>query len=117
VRIKNIEIFRRHAELCKVLSSEKRLMIIALLSKRELSVGEIADATQTALTTISQHLRVLREKHVVTTRKEGQTVFYKLADPRLMEACVMIRAVLLDDMKRHGTLAQDIDPEGVAMED
>ncbi len=88
-------------------------MIIALLSKREMSVGEVAQACDVPLTTISQHLRVLRERNVVTTRKEGQTVYCRLEDSRLMDACVQIRTILLDNMRQRGTLAREIDPEGV----
>lgn len=117
MKINNHEIFQLHAEFCKVLSNPKRLMIIALLSKSDLSVGEIAGATDTALATISQHLRVLREHHIVNTKKDGQVVFYSLADPDLMEACVKIRRVLLKSMHQRGAIARDIDPEGVVMTD
>jgi DNA-binding transcriptional ArsR family regulator len=117
MKITDNEIFELHAEFCKVLSNPKRLMIIALLSKRDMSVGEIARATNTALATISQHLRALRERHLVNTKKNGQVVFYSLVDPKLMEACVMIRRVLLESMHRRGTLAREIDPEGVSLED
>jgi len=116
MKITNPEIFRLHADFCKILANPKRLMIIALLSKRELSVGEIAAASDVPLTTISQHLRVLRERNVVKTRKEGQTVYCQLTDPRLMDACVRIRTILLDNMRQRGTLAQEIDPEGVSDE-
>lgn len=77
-------------------------------------VGDIAKATDTPLATISQHLRVLRECHIVNTRKEGQVVFYSLVDPVLMEACVMIRGVLLKSMHQRGAIARGIDPEGVS---
>ena len=82
-----------------------------------MSVGEIAKATDTALATVSQHLRVLRERNIVNTKKDGQVVFYSLADPKLMEACVMIRRVLLESMRRRGTIAREIDPEGVSLDD
>jgi DNA-binding transcriptional ArsR family regulator len=117
MKIKNHEIFELHAEFCKVLSNPKRLMIIALLSKRDLSVGEISKATDTALATISQQLRVLREHHIVNTKKNGQAVYYSLADSTLMDACVMIRRILLDGMRKHGAIAQEMDPEGVAMDE
>jgi len=113
MKVTNPEIFRLHADFCKVLANPKRLMIIALLSKREMSVGELASATDVPLTTISQHLRMLRERGVVKTRKEGQTVFCEITDPRIMDACVRIRTILLDNMRLRGTLAQEIDPEGV----
>ena len=117
MKVTNHEIFQLHAEFCKVLSNSKRLMIIALLSKRNLSVGEIARATDSAMATISQQLRVLRENHIVNTKKNGQAVYYSLADPSLMKACVMIRRILLDGMRKHGAIAQEIDPEGVSMKD
>ncbi len=117
IKIENHELFRMHAEYCKVLSNPTRLMIIALLSKKEMSVGEIAEATGVALPTISQHLRVLRERQVIVTRKEGQTVYSKLRDERLMEACIKIRTVLLDGMKQRGTVAREIDPLGVSVEE
>jgi DNA-binding transcriptional ArsR family regulator len=115
MKISNHEIFHLHAEFCQVLSNPKRLMIIALLSKKDLCVGDIAKATDTALATISQHLRVLRERNIVNTRKEGQVVVYSLADPDLMKACVMIRRVLLKSMQQRGAIAREIDPEGVLL--
>jgi len=117
MKIENSEIFNLHAEFCKVLSNPKRLMIIALLSKKDMCVGDLAEATDTALATVSQHLRVLRERHIVNTKKEGQVVVYSLADPALMEACVMIRRVLLKSMYLRGTIAREIDPEGVSLDD
>jgi len=117
MKISDPEIFRLHADFCKVLSNPKRLMIIALLSKRELSVGELSSASGVPLTTISQHLRMLRERDVVIARKEGQTVFYQLTDHRIMDACVRIRTILLDNMRQRGTLAREIDPEGVIVGD
>jgi ArsR family transcriptional regulator len=116
MKVLNHELFRLHADYCKVLSNPTRLMIIALLSRKEMSVGEIAKATDTAMPTISQHLRVLRERGVIETRKEGQTVYSRLRDARLMEACIRIRTVLLDGMKQKGSIANEIDPLGVGEE-
>jgi DNA-binding transcriptional ArsR family regulator len=117
MKIKNNEIFHLHAEFCQVLSNPKRLMIIALLSKKDMCVGDIAKATDTSSATISQHLRVLRERHIVSTNKEGQVVYYSLVDPALMEACVIIRRVLLKSMHQRGVIAREIDPEGVSLDE
>jgi len=117
MKLGNKKIFHLHAEFCKTLANPKRLMIIALLSKKEMSVGEIAEVTEISLSTISQHLRVLREQYIVTTRKEGQTVYCQLSDNRLMDACVTIRTVLLENMRQRGALADEIDPNGVVMDD
>lgn len=98
-----------------MLSSPKRLMILSLLSKKEMSVGELAESMDTALATVSQHLMVLRSKQIVRARKEGQTVYYKITDPRLTDACTLIRVILLDGMKKRGEIAKEIefDPVGI----
>ena len=116
MRIENPEIFRIHAEFCKVLANQKRLMILALLAKKEMNVGEIVEVLEMRLANVSQHLRVLRMHHIVKTRKEGQTVYYRLADERLMDACNLIRSVLLDDLKQRGMVAQEINPENLVKE-
>ena len=114
MKVANPELFQLHADFCRTLASAKRLMIMALLSDGERSVGELADAMGCALPTVSQHLSVLKSKHAVTSRKEGQTVFYRVTDPRLMDACTLIRTVLLDGMRSRGEIADQIDPSGLA---
>ena len=99
MKIENPELYDLHAEFCKVISSPKRLMIITLLAGNELSVGELVTALEMPFSNISQHLRVLRERHIVQTRKDGQTVYYSLADERLPKVCSQIRTILLDGMK------------------
>ena len=117
MKIRNFEIFELHSEYCRVFSNPKRLMILALLNKREMSVGEIAECIGVPLATVSQHLSVLRTKHVVEARKEGQTVFYRPTDPRLMDACTLIRTVLLDGMKKRGEIALEINADGIIMDE
>lgn len=117
MKIRNYEIFKLHAEYCRTLANPKRLMMLALLNRREMSVGQIAEAIGVPLATASQHLSVLRNKHVVEARKEGQTVYYQPADPRLLEACSMIRTVLLDGMKSRGEIALEIEADGILVDD
>jgi len=116
MKLQNIEIFRLHAEFCKTLSHPTRLMILALLAKRELSVSEMVEAIGKSMANVSQHLRALRSQHIVRTKKDGQTVYYRIADPRLMDACLLIRSVLLDDLKKRGMVAQDFTSESVVIE-
>lgn len=105
---KDNEIFQLHADFCKVIAEPKRLKIIALLSKREMNVCEIAEALGASSSNVSQHLRVLRAKQVVETRKEGQTIFYRLTDKRLPKVCAEIRAILLESMKKRGEIANGL---------
>ena len=116
MKIRNKDIFNFHAELCRTLSSPKRLMIIAILAKKEMSVSELAEIIGVPIANISQHLRSLRDRDVVKARKNGQTVYYSLTDSRMIDACNALRAVLLDKMKARGRIAGDIDPEGIIEE-
>jgi len=102
------EIFELHAEFCKMIASPKRLMIIELLAEGEMSVGEIADALQIQHSNVSQHLRVMRSRHVVISRKEGQTVYYRLTRSELREVCAQIRRLVLDGMEKRGKKAKGL---------
>ena len=69
------------AKLLKALSNERRLMILCQLGDRELAVGQIQPLVGLSQSALSQHLAVLREQGVVATRREGQAIFYRIADP------------------------------------
>ncbi|WP_440617348.1 ArsR/SmtB family transcription factor [Cysteiniphilum sp. 6C5] len=71
---------QKAAKLLKAISHESRLMILCLLTKGELSVGELAEYSNLSQSAFSQHLSVLRKQKLVTTRKEAQTVYYQLED-------------------------------------
>ncbi len=117
MKVQNIELFQIHADYCRVLANSKRLMILACLDKKEMSVGEVAECIDTPLSTVSQHLSVLKNKQLVKSRKEGQSVFYSPTDRRIMDACRIIRTVLIDGMKKRGEIAQEIDPDQVIVDD
>ncbi len=106
--MKDKEIYELHAEFCKMIASPKRLMIVELLAKKEMSVGEIADALEVPHSNISQHLRVMRSRHIVASRQEGQTVYYRLTHSRLPKVCAEIRSMLLDGMDVRGKKARGL---------
>lgn len=83
----------RAASLLRLLGNEKRLMILCQLVDGELSVGEIQPRVGLSQSALSQHLALLREEGVVATRRSGQTIHYRLADPaaaRLIETLAEI---------------------------
>jgi DNA-binding transcriptional ArsR family regulator len=104
----DFEIFELHAEFCKIIANSKRLMIVELLAKKEMSVSEIAQALEIQPSNISQHLRVLRSRHIVESRKEGQTVYYRLTNTRLPKVCADIRSILLEGMETRGRKAKGL---------
>jgi ArsR family transcriptional regulator, virulence genes transcriptional regulator len=111
MKIRNYEIFKKHADLCRVLGSTNRLAIMELLDDGEMSVGDIADGIGAAISTTSQHLRILRDNNVVLTRRDGQTIYYRLKNPELLKACRLIRKVILDDMITTGEVAEAVHPD------
>jgi ArsR family transcriptional regulator len=86
-------LYERQARLCQVLADPKRLRLLAALRRGEQSVGELAAQLAVSYPNVSQHLNVMRDAGVVATRKEGTTVFYRLAYPRLMDACDIVHEI------------------------
>lgn len=71
----------RAATLLRLLGNERRLMILCQLADGELSVGDIQPRVGLSQSALSQHLALLRQEGIVATRRSGQTIFYRLADP------------------------------------
>jgi DNA-binding transcriptional ArsR family regulator len=89
-----LERYRLHAEVCRVLTDPKRLMLLDALRAGERSVGGLALAIGVALPNASQHLAVLRTAGLIEGRRIGTTVVYRLAEPAIAEACDIIHAIL-----------------------
>jgi ArsR family transcriptional regulator len=102
------KIYEMHAEICKIFTSPKRLEIINHLRDGEKTVNELAEQTGVLQANISQHLTVLRQNNVVTTRKEGTNVYYKIANPKILKACDLMREVLLEKLAENEKLAKRI---------
>lgn len=109
MKIRNYDIMKKHANLCRVIGHTSRLMIMELLNDGEKSVSEIAERLDISVSTTSQHLRLLKDNNVVEARREGQTIYYSLKYPELLQACRLIRKVLLEDMIKSGEAAGSID--------
>ncbi len=71
------ELARRQADQCKVFSNTRRILILWALIERPLSVGEVAEAIDSSLQNTSQHLRLMKDKGILTSRREGCTVYYE----------------------------------------
>jgi ArsR family transcriptional regulator len=84
------------ARVISVLANPKRLQIIEILGKAERTVSELASELDIAQATTSQHLAVMRKSGVVETRKEGNFVYYRIADPKIAEACAVMSRAIVD---------------------
>ncbi len=86
--------FNMQAELCQSLTHPFRLKILHLLENGEKNVSDLEKMTRKNQPFISQHLRVLREKGAVITRREKNIVYYSLADPKILEICKMVAEII-----------------------
>ena len=102
----DIELFRRKAELCKTFSDPKRLMIISELRGGEKSVTDIVTTLQVPQAVVSRHLAILRNRGVVTTRRDGVNIYYSLTDFKIIEACDIVHEILLDQAARNREIAE-----------
>lgn len=105
------EVFKLQAEICKTLANPKRLEIIDALRDDELSVTEIVERLSAATANVSQHLAVLRKSLVVSARREGASIYYRINNPRILEACSLMKAVLLDQLEESEKLARSMKKE------
>jgi len=96
-----------------MMAHPKRIAIVEILGQGECSVGELAEALETSISTVSQHLRAMKDKSMVVNRKEGQTVYYHLKNPKLLKGCHIMREVLLEEMESQGRMARDYDEESI----
>jgi ArsR family transcriptional regulator len=86
--------YRLHADICKVLTDPKRLVLLDALRSRDLTVGELAQAAGITLANASQHLAVMRGAGLVEGRRDGATVRYHLAEPEILRACDIVSGIV-----------------------
>lgn len=70
------------ARMLAALSNRSRLMVLCLLTQGECSVGQLHERVPLSQSALSQHLAVLRRDGLVETRRQSQTIFYSLKDPK-----------------------------------
>ncbi len=101
-------LYELHAQLCRAMASEKRLEILDTLKCGERRVDVLAEIIGSTKANTSQHLGVLKAAGIVCSRKEGRSVYYSICDSRIAEACGLIRAVMLDRLRRRESSLREI---------
>jgi ArsR family transcriptional regulator, virulence genes transcriptional regulator len=82
------------AQLLKLLANENRLLILCrLVLARELSVNDLAKAVGLSQSALSQHLAKMREEGVLATRRDAQTVYYRIADPNAARLLTLLKSI------------------------
>jgi ArsR family transcriptional regulator, virulence genes transcriptional regulator len=107
-------IFELQSELCKAFSNPRRLEIINLLKEKEMSNSELMRETGLAKVSLAQNMNVLKSNGIVLARREGINVYYRIASPKIVDACNLMKEVLMEQLvekkkavsniiKKHGT--------------
>jgi ArsR family transcriptional regulator len=89
----DVEIFelaKQHATICRVFGNPTRILILWALIERELSVGEVATTVDTSLQNTSQHLRLMQDRGILDSRRDGNTVFYRIATNDSLKDCRLL---------------------------
>ena len=98
---------RNAAALLKAMSNECRLLVLCYLAEDgELSVGQLVARVGLSQSALSQHLAKLREEGLVATRKEAQTVYYRVCDPRAGQVLALLHDLFCPDLGRDAPVQQ-----------
>lgn len=101
------EIPQLHSGVCSALADPTRIRILYYLSQQSCNVTELSECLEIPQSTASRHLKVLRERDLVDSEREGTSVIYTLRDRRLIEALDLMRAVVREVNQRRLGLVSD----------
>lgn len=99
-------LYNLHAAICKTFANPSRLRIVESLGDRERTVSELVEVLGVSKSNVSQHLGIMREKGVVEYRREGGYTYYRLSNPKILQACRLMREVLIERFERAGQLSR-----------
>lgn len=89
-------LYEMQAEICKTLTNPKRIEILNTLKTEEKTVTELVLALGASKANVSQHLAVMRHKGILSTRREGVNIYYRVSNPKVIDACALMKSVLLE---------------------
>lgn len=110
----NIDVSRLEANaaaaagLLRALANESRLMVLCQLASGEQSVGGLLAGVTLSQSALSQHLAVLRHQGLVATRREGQTIWYRIADPAALEVVATLAGIFCPQDAHGGRAAAPV---------
>jgi ArsR family transcriptional regulator len=92
--VQMLEAAKQQAEICKVFSNANRVLILWTLGNKEMAVGDIADAIASSLQNTSQHLRLMKDKGIVVSRRRGHEIYYHVAEHGLVKNCWILQCTM-----------------------
>ena len=102
------EIIQLESDFCAALSDPTRIFILYALNERPLNVTELTNELGVPQSTISRHLKVLRERGLVYTERQGTVITYHLADQRVTQAMDLLRSAMRDRLTQRANLVTEL---------
>ena len=102
------EVTALHAGICSGLADTRRILMLYAQSDKPRNVSELAEELGISQPTASRHLNLLRERGLVTARREGQSVVNTLADERIIQALDLLREVLASNLQSQAALVESV---------
>jgi DNA-binding transcriptional ArsR family regulator len=90
------EVTRLHAEFCSALADSRRLLLLYALDERPKNVTELTEELGVSQSSVSRHLKIVRERGLVSAERDGSNRMYQLTDLRLIQALDLLRAIMRD---------------------
>ncbi|HEY5039289.1 MAG TPA: metalloregulator ArsR/SmtB family transcription factor [bacterium] len=86
----------KSAKCIKAISHPFRLTVLALLAEGEMNVQELTKALGTSQSNLSQHLSQMRSRGLVTTRREGNMIYYTITNPKMLKLMALMKEVFCE---------------------
>ncbi len=102
------EIIQFEADFCSALSDPTRIFILYALNEKPLNVTELTNELGIPQPTTSRHLKVLRERGLVYTERQGTVITYHLADPRVIQALDLLRSAMSDKLTQKASIVREL---------
>lgn len=100
------EIIQLEANFCAALSDPTRILILYALNDKPLNVTELTNELGVPQPTTSRHLKVLRERGLVSTQRHGTVITYQLTDQRIIQALDLLRSVMRTRLTQQANLLE-----------
>ena len=101
------EVALLHEKICQGIGDVKRILILYALARNPRCVNELVEELEMPQSTVSRHLKILRERTLVNTERHGAQIIYSIADMRLIKALDLMRAVLADLLRDQAAVLND----------
>ncbi len=106
--MENKKLFALQADVCKALGHPLRIEIIEILQNQELCFTDILEITGGLKSNLSQHLSSMTKKGILKVRREGQCNYFSITSPKVAQACLLMREVLIENIKNQQLILQNL---------